>query len=222
MFLKTPVLILSVCAIALASCGGSGQGNGGRQKSAHSNTTTGAVTGAILGGAIGAATNDNSATTGLIAGAAIGAVAGGLVGSALDQQANDLRSSLSNQNISVTNKGDYLVVNLPQDLLFAVDSAALQPSMTADLNAVASNLLKYPNSKVEVIGHTDNTGTAAYNQDLSQRRAVSVTNVLLSGGVPASRVAAFGRGEDQPIATNLSEEGRAQNRRVEIIVRPNR
>jgi outer membrane protein OmpA-like peptidoglycan-associated protein len=70
------------------------------------------------------------------------------------------------------------------------------------------------------VGHTDNTGTAAYNQDLSQRRAVSVANVLRDAGVPSGRISAYGRGEDQPIATNLSPDGRAQNRRVEIIIRP--
>jgi outer membrane protein OmpA-like peptidoglycan-associated protein len=111
---------------------------------------------------------------------------------------------------------------MPQDLLFAVDSAAVRPDLRADLSAVASSLLRYPNSRIEVIGHTDNTGAAAYNQDLSQRRAVSVAGVLREGGVPGARIAAFGRGEDQPIASNLTPEGRAQNRRVEIIIRPTR
>ena len=85
---------------------------------------------------------------------------------------------------------------------------------------MAQNLLRYPNSQIQIIGHTDNTGSAAYNQDLSQRRAVSVASVLRESGVPSSRIAAFGRGEDQPIASNLTEQGKAQNRRVEIIIRP--
>jgi outer membrane protein OmpA-like peptidoglycan-associated protein len=109
---------------------------------------------------------------------------------------------------------------MPQDLLFATDSASVRPDLTYDLKTVAASLLKYPNSRIEVIGHTDNTGSAAYNQDLSQRRAVSVANVLRESGVPNGRMAAFGRGEDEPIATNLTAEGRAQNRRVEIIIRP--
>jgi outer membrane protein OmpA-like peptidoglycan-associated protein len=106
--------------------------------------------------------------------------------------------------------------------LFATDSAAVRPDLRSDLNAVAASLLRYPNSTIQVVGHTDNTGTAAYNQDLSQRRAVSVASILRESGVPGGRIAAVGRGEDQPIASNLTPEGRAQNRRVEIIIRPNR
>jgi outer membrane protein OmpA-like peptidoglycan-associated protein len=123
--------------------------------------------------------------------------------------------------VSVTNTGSALIVNLPQDILFATDSASLRPDLTQDLAAVARSLMTYPDTTVQVIGHTDNTGSAAYNQDLSQRRAVSVASVLVANGVPNFRVAALGRGEDQPIASNLSEAGRAQNRRVEIIIRPN-
>ena len=103
-----------------------------------------------------------------------------------------------------------------------LDSATLRPDLTSDLRAVASSLNRYPNSTIEVIGHTDNTASQAYNQDLSQRRASAVANVLISSGVPAGRVAAYGRGEDQPIASNLTASGRAQNRRVEIIIRPTR
>ena len=94
--------------------------------------------------------------------------------------------------------------------------------VTLSGRAVASSLNRYPNSTIEVIGHTDNTASAAYNQDLSQRRASAVANVLIKSGVPGGRVAAYGRGEDQPIASNLSASGRAQNRRVEIIIRPTR
>lgn len=144
-----------------------------------------------------------------------------MVGADLDRQAAELRGSLSS-NISVTNTGEYLIVNMPQDLLFATDSASVRPDLRSDLSAVSSSLLKYPNSRIEVIGHTDNTGSAAYNQDLSQRRAVAVASVLRDNGVPGARVAAYGRGEDQPIASNLTPDGRAQNRRVEIIIRPSR
>ena len=133
-----------------------------------------------------------------------------------------MRNSFSNPNIPVTNYGDYLVVNMPQDVLFATDSAALRPDLSRDVQAVAQSLLKYPNSTIQVIGHTDNTGTAAYNQDLSQRRAASVAGVLMGSGVPSSRIATIGRGEDQPIASNLTPEGRSKNRRVEIIIRPTR
>ena len=109
---------------------------------------------------------------------------------------------------------------MPQDVLFATDSATLRPDLTYDLRAVAGSLNRYPDSSVEVIGHTDNSGAAAYNQDLSQRRATSVAQVLRDAGVQGNRLAAYGRGEDQPVASNLTPEGRAANRRVEIIIRP--
>src|SRR5690606_6417254 len=109
---------------------------------------------------------------------------------------------------------------LPEGILFATDSAAVSGPAQNDLYAVARNLNQYPNSRVEVIGHTDNTGSAAYNQDLSQRRAQSVAGILTAGGVSSGRVVAVGRGESQPVASNGTEQGRAQNRRVEIIIRP--
>ena len=218
--LTKTLLLLTASALVLTACGtgggGARYGDGG-----NSRAQDGAMAGAALGGIIGAVGNDGNRATGAIVGAAAGAIAGGVIGTALDQQATELRGSLGN-GISVTNMGGYLVVNMPQDVLFAVDSATLRPDLTRDLQTVAASLLKYPATSVEVIGHTDNTGAAAYNQDLSQRRAVSVASVLASNGVPSSRISSFGRGEDQPIASNLTDQGRAQNRRVEIIVRPNR
>ena len=182
----------------------------------------GAIIGGLVGAVAGASVSDgDDKLKGAIVGGALGAGTGALIGADLDRQAAELRGSL-NSNISVTNTGEYLIVNMPQDLLFSVDSASVRPDLRRDLSTVSSSLLKYPNSRIEVIGHTDNTGAAAYNQDLSQRRAVSVAGVLRENGVPGARVAAYGRGEDQPIASNLTPEGRAQNRRVEIIIRPTR
>ena len=185
----------------------------------NARTKGGAVTGALIGGVLGASSDDNKLGKALI-GAAIGGAIGGAIGNNLDQQAADLRAV--NGNFTVTNNGRYLVVNMPQDLLFGTDSATLRPDLTRDIKAIAANLQQYPNSQIEVVGHTDNTGSSAYNQDLSQRRAVSVAEVLRGAGVPNARIAAFGRGEDQPLpnASNLTPEGRAQNRRVEIIIRP--
>lgn len=181
-----------------------------------------AQSGAIIGGMVGALAGsqaDNDKLGHAVVGGILGAAIGGAIGNGLDQQAAEL--SGINSNFNVTNHGDYLVVNMPQDVLFAVDSAALRPDLQADIASIAQNLIRYPNSQIQIIGHTDNSGTAAYNQDLSQRRAVSVADVLRGNGVPAGRIAAFGRGEDQPIASNLTDQGRAQNRRVEIIIRPN-
>jgi outer membrane protein OmpA-like peptidoglycan-associated protein len=155
-----------------------------------------------------------------VLGAAAGAAVGGAIGYSLDQQAADLRASMANDNIVIDNRGDHLMVTMPDGILFDTDSAAIRAGLQADLRAMARNLQQYPASTVDVIGHTDNTGSADYNQDLSARRASAVAGVLLEQGVDPARVRSFGRGENEPVATNLTPEGRQQNRRVEIIIRP--
>lgn len=218
MMMKTPLILAAASMLALTAC----VDPNAYPDNPNARTQSGAIIGGLVGAAAGAATaSDGDELRKAVIGGALGAGTGALIGSSLDRQAAELRGTL-NSNISVTNMGDYLIVNMPQDLLFAVDSATLSGTLRQDLQTVASSLLKYPDSRIEVIGHTDNTGAAAYNQDLSQRRAVSVASVLRESGVPGARVAAFGRGEDQPIASNLTPEGRAQNRRVEIIIRPTR
>ncbi len=214
MKMKTPVTLAFASLLALTACVNPIAGPDDPNQRAKTGALTGALAGALLGGSGG----DESLGR-AVAGGVIGAAIGGAIGATLDQQAAELRGSLDS-DISVTNTGEYLIVNMPQDLLFATDSAALQPALTSDIKTVAASLLKYPSSRIEVIGHTDNTGSAAYNQDLSQRRAVSVANVLRESGVPNGRLTAYGRGEDQPIASNATVEGRAKNRRVEIIIRP--
>jgi outer membrane protein OmpA-like peptidoglycan-associated protein len=214
MKLRTPLIIASVSLLALTACDPSTQTVAGGPRA-----TAGATTGALVGAAIGANASGSSRLAQAAAGAVIGGALGGAIGSTLDRQAADLQGSVSNQT-RIVNNGDSLSVIMPQDILFATDSAALRPDLQRDLNAVAANLLNYPNSTIEIIGHTDNTGTAALNQDLSQRRAVSVANVLRQNGVPSSRIVAFGQGEERPIASNLTPEGRAMNRRVEMVIRP--
>ena len=145
--------------------------------------------------------------------------AGAGIGNRLDQQEEDLRQSMSNGTI--TNTGDRLIVTLPNDILFAVDDATVRPDLQRDLRALAGNLQAYPNSTVQIVGHTDSDGDAAYNLGLSQRRAQSVANVLVAAGVSGSRLQTIGRGEDQPVADNLTAQGKAQNRRVEIVILPN-
>jgi outer membrane protein OmpA-like peptidoglycan-associated protein len=218
MMMKTPLILAAAGTVFLTAC--VGVDPNAYPDDPNARTKNGAVIGGLLGAAAGAATaRDGDEFKGAVLGGALGAGTGALIGADLDRQAAELRGSLSS-NISVTNTGEYLIVNMPQDLLFATDSAAVRSDLRADLNAVAASLLKYPNSRIEVIGHTDNTGSAAYNQDLSQRRASAVAGVLRDSGVPGGRLAAYGRGEDQPVASNLTPDGRAQNRRVEIIIRP--
>jgi outer membrane protein OmpA-like peptidoglycan-associated protein len=216
MMMKTPLILASASLLALTAC----VDPNAYPDDPNARQRQGAIVGGLVGAVTGAAvSSDDDRLKGAIIGGALGAGGGALIGADLDRQAAELRGSL-NSNISVTNTGQFLIVNMPQDLLFAVDSASLRSDLRRDLQTVASSLLRYPNSRIEVIGHTDNTGSAAYNQDLSQRRAVAVASVLRESGVPGNRIAAFGRGEDQPIASNLTPQGMAQNRRVEIIIRP--
>ncbi len=211
-------LIASSALLALAACTPP-QLQGERVGPGQQNrTATGAVIGGILGGvAAGPVTGGGAGRT--AAGAAAGAAIGGLIGNQLDRQAAELDADLGD-SITVTNQGDQLLVNFPQDILFATDSTALSPGARAELQELAANLQRYPETNVEIIGHTDNTGAADYNFDLSTRRAGAVGQVLVGAGVSSGRITAVGRGEDQPVASNLTEEGRALNRRVEVVIRP--
>ena len=216
MTLKSPLLLAAASAVALAGCT---DPYAPRQPGQPTNAQAGAITGAMLGGFLGA-TSDNDRLAKTAAGAIIGGAVGGGIGSLLDRQAADLRRDIGNDQVSVVNTGSSLVVTMPQDILFATDSAVVRADLQADLAALARNLNAYPNSRVEVIGHTDSTGSSSYNLGLSTRRANSVAAVLMQSGVAPGRIVATGRGEDQPVASNLTEEGRAQNRRVEIVIRP--
>ncbi|MFV0491790.1 MAG: OmpA family protein [Pseudorhodobacter sp.] len=213
-----PATLGMIGVIALAGCTNQPFGPTTEE---NRRTQAGMITGAMVGAAAGAMRDKGSTLGNVAAGAAIGGLVGGAIGNSLDAQAAELRNSIGDNRISVTNTGSQLIVNMPQDILFATDSAALRSDLTAELSAVARSLLNYPNTTVQVVGHTDNTGSASYNRDLSQRRANSVASVLMNNGVPGGRIQAYGRGEDQPIASNLSDAGRAQNRRVEIIIQPN-
>lgn len=209
--------LLALCAVlTLAACedpGAPGTGQPGDK------TQQGIIAGGILGAVTGALVSDNRGA-GAIRGAVLGASAGAALGYSLDKQEAELRASLGG-GATITNTGDRLIVTMPQDILFPTDSANLNPSIRADLQTVARSLMSYPASTVQVLGHTDNTGTAAYNYDLSQRRAAAVSSVLIGSGVPATRIQTIGRGMDQPVASNLTTEGRAQNRRVDIVILPN-
>ena len=170
--------------------------------------------GAIAGIAAGGA-NFKSAAIGAAAGAGLGA----MVGNSRDKQAAALRESIGDDRITINREGDLLVVSMPQDILFEVDGTDVDPALYDELAALAENLNQYPDTRAEIVGHTDNTGDAAYNQELSVKRAQSVTGIVAANGVQAGRLTAVGQGEDAPIDSNLTEEGRARNRRVDIIIR---
>ncbi|MEM7471623.1 MAG: OmpA family protein [Pseudomonadota bacterium] len=209
---------MGICAVAmlsLAACDTSEFDTRNANKA-----QTGAAIGGVLGGLLGASSSDNKLLKGVV-GTGIGAAAGGVIGQQLDKQAQDLRRDVPNKDIAIENTGSELKVTLPQGLLFASDSAVLSPALENDLRAIAGNLNSYPNSTIRVVGHTDDTGTDAHNYALSDRRAAAVSWVLQGSGVASARLLSVGMGETQPVASNLSEEGKAQNRRVEIVIRPN-
>ncbi len=146
--------------------------------------------------------------------------AGPVKGQPLAEQEAALRASLSSGNALVTNSGAALTVTLPGDLLFDSGSAVIRPAVMRDIDALAANLIAYPDSTVDVFGHTDNIGAAFLNQQLSAERARAVMTALFSAGVAQDRLHAIGRGEASPVVTNLTEAGRAQNRRIEVVIRP--
>ncbi|MEM9343274.1 MAG: OmpA family protein [Pseudomonadota bacterium] len=206
-----------VALFALSACTDPAFQQGGERQRTGQGAAIGAGIGALIGGT---RESGNDRVRNAAVGAAVGGLIGAGIGSALDRQAAELRESLDS-DIGVINTGSALIVRMPQDILFAVDSAVVRPGLQSDLVTLANSLNSYPDSIVSIVGHTDNTGDAAYNQDLSERRAGSVRAILVGSGVAANRIVAIGAGEDQPIASNLTPEGRAQNRRVDITITPN-
>jgi outer membrane protein OmpA-like peptidoglycan-associated protein len=189
----------------------------GEQK--PSNMAGGAALGALAGAGLGMLAGGNDRRNALI-GAGIGALAGGAIGSTMDQNEAELRRQLEGTGVSVTRAGDRIVLNMPSDITFATDKDQVIPAFYPVLNSVALVLQKYRQTIVDVYGHTDSTGDNNYNLELSQRRALSVANYLNAQGVDSRRFAVTGFGETEPIASNGSTAGRAQNRRVEIQLAP--
>ncbi len=210
---RISLLLASVGVIGLGACTAPTD-----QSGQLSRTQQGAIAGAVVGGLLGAGESKQNAVKGAILGSAVGAVGGSI----LDQQERALKQQVTNPNIQIVNRGDHLAVLMPESALFATDSAAVSAAGQNDLYGIGRNLNQYPNSTIQVIGHTDSTGSQAYNMDLSQRRARSVAGILSASGVAQNRLATVGRGASQPIASNDTVQGRAQNRRVEILIYPNK
>ncbi|SLN36897.1 OmpA family protein [Roseisalinus antarcticus] len=218
MNIRQTTLALTAGAMTLAGCSDMRSPD-----NPNRNTQTGAAAGAIFGGLVGAATSAgedaDERRRRILGGAAIGGALGAATGYSLDRQEAELRRSMGSQ-VDIRNTGSNLIVTLPQDILFATDSATLTGALQSDISALANSMNTYPGTTITVIGHTDNTGDATYNQNLSRRRAQAVTSVLISNGVAPARINTIGRGEEAPVADNLTDEGRRQNRRVEIIINP--
>jgi outer membrane protein OmpA-like peptidoglycan-associated protein len=220
-FMKTPVIFALCGAMALGACPDPST-LGGNPNDPNQKTKQGAAAGAAAGAILGVlVSNKDDRAKGAITGALVGAGVGAGVGYSLDKQEADLRRDLGNNNVTIQNTGDRLIVTLPQDILFASGSFSVRSDLRRDLGTVASNLQAYPNSTIQIVGHTDSDGDAGSNQVLSERRANAVADILLDAGIPFSRVQAFGRGENQPVASNLDPAGKSKNRRVEIVILPN-
>ena len=185
----------------------------------YQKTRTGAGIGAAAGAVIGLLTRGDKFQNALI-GAAIGGVAGGAIGNYQDRQAAKLRADTAGTGVQVVQQGNNITLAMPGSITFATNSADLNASFYPVLDKVSSTLVQYDQTMVEVAGHTDSTGSAAYNQALSERRAQSVAAYLTSRGVRGARLIVVGDGENHPIVSNDTPEGRQQNRRVELTIVP--
>ena len=203
--------VVSLAVIALLGCQSSGSLLDSKaKKGALLGTLAGAAAGAAIGG------HDHRAG-GMLIGAAAGAMAGGLIGNYLDKQAAELDAI---PGAEVQRRDDSILVNFQSALLFDLGSSTLQPGAYDRLRTLANTLNNDPKSDVIIKGHTDSLGAEAYNQTLSEKRSDRVRTFLISEGVTPSRITAIGYGESLPVSTNSTESGRAQNRRVEIEIRP--
>ncbi|MCE9850890.1 OmpA family protein [Shewanella chilikensis] len=183
--------------------------------------TNGALIGAVAGAAIGVASSSKSDRgKGALIGAASGAAVGGGIGYYMDVQETKLRQQLASTGVSVTRVGDTIVLNMPNEVTFQVDKTDLSSGAMRVLDSVVLVAKEYDKTQLNVVGYTDSSGSESYNLRLSQVRASEVGNYLIRKGVSGQRVLTQGRGESSPIASNATPQGRAQNRRVEIILSP--
>ena len=208
------VVLTACCMLVLAGC----QSNTGTILDRKS--TQGALLGTLAGAAAGAAIGGkHHRGGGALIGAATGALEGGLIGNYLDKQAAELDAI---PGADVEKRDDSILVNFQSGILFDVGSSQLAPGAYDRLRSLSRTLNNYPKSHVIIKGHTDSTGAAAYNQSLSERRSDRVRAFMVSEGVSPTRITAIGFGASLPLSTNATPEGRAQNRRVEIEIRPTR
>jgi outer membrane protein OmpA-like peptidoglycan-associated protein len=178
----------------------------------------GALVGAGVGGAVGAVVGNQTGSTarGAIIGAAVGGLAGGIIGHQMDQQAKEIKQEIPGADVQRVGEG--IQVTFASSMLYDFDSDVVLAAAATNLRNLAGSLGKFPNTDILIVGHTDATGSADYNQALSQRRATAAANYLISQGVTGTRVRTAGRGEMEPISTNDTEAGRQANRRVEIAI----
>lgn len=200
--------------IALVAASSLGLGACASMSKKEQGAATGAATGAAIGGIIGNQTG--STARGAIIGAIVGGAAGAVIGHQMDQQAKEIDASV--EGATVQRVGEGIAVTFDSGLLFAYDSDVIQSAARANLTELANSLKKYPESSLLIVGHTDDVGSDSYNQGLSQRRANAAAVFLESQGIARARIQTSGKGESEPVASNMSDAGRQQNRRVEVAI----
>ena len=211
MTMRTSLIGVAAAALLLSGCESMSE----RQKG----TATGAGIGAVLGGVLSSATG-GKAGTGAVVGGAIGAVAGNVWSKRQEDRRIAMEQATRGTGVEVSRTADnQLKLNIPNDVSFDTNSAAIKPTMRSVLDPFAASLRDDPNARIGIVGHADSTGSDAINNPLSLDRAQSVRDYLVTRGVPATRVETAGRGSREPVADNSSEAGRARNRRVEIYLR---
>jgi outer membrane protein OmpA-like peptidoglycan-associated protein len=210
------LFVLFLAVLLLASCAPP-------QNNQEKGTRVGALGGAAAGALLGQAIGGN--TTGTLIGAGVGAVAGGVIGNqvgkSMDEQEAAMRRELAAvEAANIQRNADVLAVTFKSDYLFAVGSANLNAGSFNEISRVSRVLNQYPDTSIQVAGHTDSTGSEQLNQTLSEQRAANVKNALVGQGVDPNRITTIGFGESAPVADNSTESGRQQNRRVVITIQP--
>ncbi|MCF9020057.1 OmpA family protein [Pseudomonas viridiflava] len=223
MFMSRRLIIAATAVAMLSGCAtsnpydnqGQAQSGGGMNKTAKYGGL-----GALAGAVAGAAIDHNHRGKGALIGAAVVGAASAGYGYYADKQEAALRASMANTGVEVQRQGDQIKLIMPGNITFATDSSAIASSFYSPLNNLANSLKQFNQSNIEIIGYTDSTGSRQHNMDLSQQRAQSVATYLTSQGVDQAHLSVRGAGPDQPIASNADANGRAQNRRVEVNLKP--
>jgi outer membrane protein OmpA-like peptidoglycan-associated protein len=210
---RLPIVITIAAAATLSACA---------QDDPHKRAKTGAAIGAVLGGVAG---HQVDSKRGRYIGAAVGAIGGAAVGNYMDKQHAEMQRQLAEEaarnELFITRMADgSLRVGLASDVSFDINKAEIKPEAFATYSKIANVLKDYDSTVVHVVGHTDSTGTAEYNQGLSERRAESVARYLVAQALPPERIRQEGRGLRQPVASNATPDGRSKNRRVDIVIKP--
>jgi outer membrane protein OmpA-like peptidoglycan-associated protein len=209
---RLPLTALALGSLLLAGCASTGNPDTAK-------TRSGAAIGAGIGAVIGLLSKGDKFENAAI-GAAIGGLGGAAIGNYQDQQERKLRAQLANTGVEVQRVGNNITLDMPGGVTFATNSSDINADFYPVLDKVAATLGEFNQTVIEVAGHTDSTGSRAYNMTLSERRANSVVGYLSSRGIARERMIAVGAGPDHPVDTNATAEGRAQNRRVEITIVP--